>query len=400
MKNFFDADRIDQDKNIDRQEDEYIEISSSKIIFIMFLYWLYIFILGNLSVHLIVSSDVDVMHHSNWLLLDHDKCGNSNTDRIIGGKNANMGAYPWMARIGYIIVKSNPVYSKTLHYKCGGFLINKYNVVTAAHCVAYLPKWLKITNVRLGEHNTMTDPDCEKGYCAEPHLPVLKMTLLYYIWISPLFTMAKFVIPICIPYGDLLKKDYTGEMAEVAGWGIYDIETSKSSHLLQTVTMPIQDTEKCKEIFKTRASISDQQICVGGVIGTDSCAGDSGGPLMKVETIDELPKYYVIGLVSFGVEHCGATTTPGVYTKISHYVSWILDNIRKSQLLVFIVNVTLKYLVIYFGRVYAQSFEFCLKLPGKITGEFNLSLSRTKGGSIVRSCLKKKCKIRKRPEAN
>ncbi|KAF7399194.1 hypothetical protein HZH68_007786 [Vespula germanica] len=117
-------------------------------------------------------------------------------------------------------------------------------------------------------------------------------------------------------------------MAEVAGWGIYDIETSKTSQLLQTITMPIQETEKCKEIFKTLISISDQQICVGGVIGADSCRGDSGGPLMKVETIDELPKYYVIGVVSFGVQDCGATTTPGVYTKISHYVTWILDNIN------------------------------------------------------------------------
>lgn len=35
--NFFEADRIDQDKNINRQEDEYIEISSSKIIFIIYL---------------------------------------------------------------------------------------------------------------------------------------------------------------------------------------------------------------------------------------------------------------------------------------------------------------------------------------------------------------------------
>lgn len=92
--------------------------------------------------------------------------------------------------------------------------------------------------------------------------------------------------------------------------------------------MPIQETRKCRELFKTRAAISDQQICVGGVIGIDSCQGDSGGPLMKVETIGELPRYYIIGVVSFGVQDCGATTNPGVYTKISHYITWILDNIN------------------------------------------------------------------------
>lgn len=82
-----------------------------------------------------------MIHHSNWLLLDHDKCGNSNTDRIIGGKNANMGAYPWIARIGYRIIKSKPINSKEFDFICGGTLINKYNVITAAHCVTNLPIW-------------------------------------------------------------------------------------------------------------------------------------------------------------------------------------------------------------------------------------------------------------------
>lgn len=27
---------------------------------------------------------------------------------------------------------------------------------------------LKVNGIRLGEHNTLTDPDCQQGYCAEP----------------------------------------------------------------------------------------------------------------------------------------------------------------------------------------------------------------------------------------
>lgn len=38
-----------------------------------------------------------------------------------------------------------------------------------------------------------------------------------------------------MPYGNLLKKDYIGEMAEVAGWGIYDI--SKNLFLFKRVKL-------------------------------------------------------------------------------------------------------------------------------------------------------------------
>ena len=68
-------------------------------------------------------------------------------------------------------------------------------------------------------------------------------------------------------------------------------------------------------------------MCVGGEIGKDSCGGDSGGPLMKVEVLDGPPKYYLIGIVSFGAKHCGESTTPAVYSRVSSYITWILDNV-------------------------------------------------------------------------
>ena len=75
------------------------------------------------------------MQHQNWKLFDKEICGTTNSDRIIGGKNASLGAYPWIAQIGYTI-DSKP----KLNYRCGATLINQIYVVTAAHCVSDLPE--------------------------------------------------------------------------------------------------------------------------------------------------------------------------------------------------------------------------------------------------------------------
>ncbi|XP_011874753.1 PREDICTED: uncharacterized protein LOC105565840 [Vollenhovia emeryi] len=258
----------------------------------------------------LVFTMIDVTKHPNWSLLEHNSCGNSNSDRIIGGKNASLGAYPWIARIGY----SMPDAGETLSYRCGGTIISKLYVVTAAHCVADLPENFKVNGIRLGEHNTLTDPDCEKGFCAEPVQDFLPESIIIHEdYNNPMYkndiaivrlnkpaVYNEHVKPICMMSGDLLRKNYLGETAEVAGWGIYDINDPKPSIILQTVKLPVVEMDRCVIAFKSYADVSGkQQMCVGGIPGEDSCGGDSGGPLMKVESLDGPPKYYLIGIVSF-----------------------------------------------------------------------------------------------------
>lgn len=55
--------------------------------------------------------------------------------------------------------------------------------------------------------------------------------------------------------------------------------------------------------------------------------GDSGGPI-QVSTINERQiVYHVVGVTSFG-KAC-ATTLPGVYTRVSHYLDWIENIVWK-----------------------------------------------------------------------
>ncbi|XP_050337859.1 transmembrane protease serine 2 isoform X2 [Bactrocera neohumeralis] len=68
-------------------------------------------------------------------------CGYSNEEiRIVGGRPTGINQYPWMARI---------VYDGKFH--CGGSLLTKEYVLTAAHCV----KKLRKSKIRIifGDHD-------------------------------------------------------------------------------------------------------------------------------------------------------------------------------------------------------------------------------------------------------
>lgn len=77
-------------------------------------------------------------------------CGFSNVTqrRIVGGTPAKLGAFPWMALIGY----TNELDETS--FKCGGSLITKRHILTAAHCLKST-----LSSVRLGEHNLDKDDE-------------------------------------------------------------------------------------------------------------------------------------------------------------------------------------------------------------------------------------------------
>lgn len=56
---------------------------------------------------------------------------------------------------------------------------------------------------------------------------------------------------------------------------------------------------------------------------------DSGGPLMALDSsIRNKAYWYLAGVVSLGPSPCGQQGWPGVYTRASSYVDWILEHMR------------------------------------------------------------------------
>ncbi len=116
------------------------------------------------------------------------------------------------------------------------------------------------------------------------------------------------------------------------------------------VQLPVVSQSKCARAYRSHSQlrIDGTVLCAGlDSGGKDACRvclilpwnsfnlldsnanfyifqGDSGGPLMF--QVGE--KFVVVGLVSFGVR-CATPGYPGVYSRVSVFTDWILQNISR-----------------------------------------------------------------------
>lgn len=280
----------------------------------------------------------NVTNHPNLRLLEHHACGPINSDRIIGGNKTGLFEFPWMALLAYRTEGPNP------EFRCGGSIINQRYVLTAAHCVTNLPSKLKLTGIRVGEHDITTERDCEMAgtfeeVCAEkyqdihiekvdPHPDFSTQKLHNDIALIRLRQNIDFrpqnVKPICLPIGSAAK--ITSKKLMATGWGI--TEDHKPSAVMMKIALPRYPQEECAAAYRSQKEIWQKQICMGGGQVMDSCRGDSGGPLQAPTVYNGNPRYVQYGIVSFGVRKCGTEGFPGVYTRVDYYLDWILDAMR------------------------------------------------------------------------
>jgi len=228
-------------------------------------------------------------------------------------------------------------------FHCGGVLISDRYVLTAAHCAVGL-RWT-LSSVRLGEWDTNSERDCDIDDCSEPPINVDVEEIIPHasyntnskaqendialLRLSRSVAYTDFIKPICLPSSENLRNfNYEGIKLEVAGWG--KTENDSFSNFKLKVSVPGVSKEKCNTKYSQyRLTLGAGQLCAGGINGSDSCRGDSGGPLMTRDINNPTgPYWYCAGIVSFGPSPCGKEGWPGVYTRVSAYTDWISQNIR------------------------------------------------------------------------
>ncbi|XP_042299907.1 serine protease 55-like, partial [Sceloporus undulatus] len=126
---------------------------------------------------------------------------------------------------------------------------------------------------------------------------------------------------LCLPDRTIVPDDNLWQSCFVAGWGLTHPDIKQGSYELLDVEVGMVDWTLC---LRWLHSITRNMVCAGYEEGgRDACQGDSGGPLMcRPPSSSPQKRWYQVGIVSWG-RSCAATKSPGVYTRVSNYHSWM-----------------------------------------------------------------------------
>ncbi|CAL4144117.1 unnamed protein product, partial [Meganyctiphanes norvegica] len=243
-------------------------------------------------------------------------CGNSVTfdERIANGSPTIQGQYPWMVHLSYFSsFHREPV-------SCGGTLVSKIWVLTAAHCFRFLDSNRNVIVLIGFTDKTHQVPGASVFSITRSniitHGGFTNETLSHDIAIVRLpeeVTLSNIIQPICIGTNQQIP---FGGKATASGWGLLspDGDAPNILHDVQLDVLP-DGSPSCGD--------SKQFICTY-TPGKDTCRGDSGGPLM----VKEGNQWFQVGIISSGPLDCGTSKDPSSYTRVPNYIKFITSNIR------------------------------------------------------------------------
>jgi len=204
---------------------------------------------------------------------------------------------------------------------CGGTLIDKDSVLTAAHCLVNpKPDKLQVVigltalNQNRGQLRSASRRFIHPRYNGNGYdAAVLKLS-----------RPVKGIKPIKLATAKQNNLEKPGYILTAAGWGVvkqrpgpFDVRTFR----MHEVSVPVVSDSRAKQAYQSQGLkyLPSLQVAAGKK-GNDACFGDSGGPLFDSGSRTQ------VGITSHGAGRCGTARYPAVYTEVNNAQigKWIL----------------------------------------------------------------------------
>ncbi|KAL1484206.1 hypothetical protein MTO96_032692 [Rhipicephalus appendiculatus] len=246
-------------------------------------------------------------------------CGKRDALRyIVNGKPAKEYQFPWMVHL-HMRIAGDPS-----EYICGGTIITKLHVLTAAHCFDVEGHEIVSIDVLYG-HIDWRRAEKVKGVKKLGHPNYNTWTNhndIGVIKVERPFTFDQNVRPICVLLDpvNIINIDTL-----VAGWGRHYEDDKTPRHYLHYTSLRILPHEYCERVYPIEYH-EGVNYCAYQK-GSDTCKGDSGGPLFAKSTNGT---YVQVGIISHGIG-CAQEGKPGVYARVDAYASWLTEAVASDE---------------------------------------------------------------------
>ena len=233
-------------------------------------------------------------------LVKNHQCGHAKTERIriVNGVEVDPAhSQPWIATLSEYIYRNNNFDKKIGSYGCGGTLISRRHILSAAHCAITCNydscNQRRVSWATLGDHDkTLSDGERFvpiKDVKIHPNASQIDGSR------SPtdpfIYDYCIFVLTRCVKFNDYIQPaclpptpndNYTGEIVTVSGWGYLAYQNSsdyllgQSRTVLRSINIEVLSDTVCQDdLYYNQTYL----LCAADPNNwsKDACTYDSGG---------------------------------------------------------------------------------------------------------------------------